>query len=123
MTDIQSLAEVKNAIASLKNHKAAGPDDIPAELLKYGGDNMTNHLHELYEACWSTGMVPQDLKDGKIVTIHKKKGEKTICSNSRGVTLLSNAGKTLARILLTRLLTHVAEKILPESQCILRKET
>ena len=118
---LPTLAEVQKATASLKNHKAAGPDDIPAELLKHGDDHITNHLHELFKACWVTGSVPQDLKDGKIVTIHKR-GNKTLCNNSRGITLLSNAGKTLARIMLTPLLTHVAEKILPESQCGFRKE-
>lgn len=49
---ILTLIEVVKAITSVKNHKAAGPDDIPVELLKYGCANIINHIHGLYKACW-----------------------------------------------------------------------
>ena len=51
------------------------------------------------------------------MTIYKKKGNKTDCSNYRGITLLSIAGKAIARILLDRIVKHVANDFLPESQC------
>jgi len=38
--------------------------------------------------------------------IYKKKGDRAICGNSRGISLLSVAGKLLARVMLIRLLTH-----------------
>ena len=38
------------------------------------------------------------------------------CGNSRGISLLSVAGKVLAKIMLTRLLEHVVDPVLPESQ-------
>ncbi len=41
--------------------------------------------------------VPQDWKDSCIVSIHKKKGDKSICGNSRGLSMLSLTGKILAR--------------------------
>ena len=122
LDQVPTYLEVEKAIWSLKNHKAAGPDGIPAELLKYGGDNTIRYLHKLYQCCWESGQVPQHFKDGKIITIYKNKGDKTICGNSRGVTLLSNAGKGLARVMLTRLIHHVSENILPESQCGFRRE-
>ncbi|KAI8516323.1 hypothetical protein Bbelb_049040 [Branchiostoma belcheri] len=63
------------------------------------------------------GVVPQDLRDAIIVSLYKNKGEKSDCSNYRGVTLLSIAGKILARVVLDRLISTIAEENLPESQC------
>ena len=47
--------------------------------------------------------------------------EQTACGNHRGISLLSTAGKILARIMLNRLIPLVAEKNLPESQCGFRR--
>ena len=44
-------------------------------------------------------------------------GDRTECGNSRGISLLSVAGKALAKIMLTHLLEHVVDLVLPESQC------
>ncbi|XP_076064949.1 uncharacterized protein LOC143038991 [Oratosquilla oratoria] len=38
LDDIPTIQEVSHAINSLKNNKATGPDGIPAELLKHGGN-------------------------------------------------------------------------------------
>ena len=43
--------------------------------------------------------------------MHKQKGDRTECGNSRGIFLLSVAGKVLAKIMLTRLLEHVVDMI------------
>ena len=51
-----------------------------------------------------------------------EKGDKADCGNSRGISLLSAAGKVLARIMLHRVATHVTENILPESQCGFRRD-
>ena len=59
--------------------------------------------------------LPQDFKDAKIVTIFKK-GDRSQCGNYRGISLLSTAGKILAKVLLSRL-QKAESKILPESQC------
>ena len=45
-----------------------------------------------------------------------------IYNNHRGISLLSIAGKILARILLNRLMKHLEQGLLPESQCGFRKE-
>ena len=55
------------------------------------------------------------------MTIYKRKGDKSDCGNSRGISLLSVAGKVLARVMLQRLLAQVAEIVLPESQCGFRR--
>ena len=117
-----TLAEVEKAIASLKCRKAAGPDTVQGELLKYGGGTAAEQLTEFILACWDSGSVPAQWKDAKIVTIYKRKGDKSICGNSRGISLLSTGGKVYARVLLMRLIESVAEIVLPESQCGFRRD-
>ena len=56
------------------------------------------------------------MRDSKIVTLYKKKGERNDCNNYRGISLLSIVGKVFARVILMRL-QKLAERIYPESQC------
>ena len=52
---------------------------------------------------------------------HKNKGDKSICGNSRGKSLLAVAGKVMAKVMLHRLVNNITEGLLPESQCGFRK--
>ena len=117
MDEPPAAEELENAIKSTKSGKAAGPDGIPAEVWKYGGSELRRKLLQLFISIWtSTAGVPQDFKDAIIVTIYKRKGDRAECGNHRGISLLSIAGKILAKILQFRL-QKLAEVILPESQC------
>jgi len=113
-----NLTEVRSAISGLKSNKACGVDHLPAEVFKYGGKDLHVHLHAFICKIWSTYRVPQQWKD---VAIYKNKGDRAGCGNSRGISLLSVGSKILARVILNRLLTHVAAVVLPESQCGFRR--
>ena len=117
-----TLEETTAAIKKLSSGKAAGPGAIAAEIYKYGGTNLTKRLVKLFSNIWGSRAVPQEFKDASIVHIYKRKGEKSICDNHRGISLLCIAGKILARILLNRLALHLADNILPESQCGFRAQ-
>lgn len=114
--------EVHMAIISLKNNKAAGPDNIPSEILKHGGNAILDCLYTIFQKVWASSCCPQQWKDADIVSIFKKKGDRAACGNSRGISLLATAGKVLTRILLFRLLNHITENVLPESQSGFRKD-
>ena len=116
-----SFEETTKAIKQIKCGKAAGVDEIPPEAWKHGGPALYCKLHELFLCCWEQGKLPQDLRDAVIITLYKNKGEKSNCDNYRGITLLSIAGKILARILLNRLVPTIAEDNTPESQCGFRR--
>ena len=97
--------------------KAPGKDAIPPEIYKYGGQKLVKKLYELFKAIWRVGRVPQDYKDASIKHLYKNTGNRSSCDNHRGISLLSIAGKILARLLLNRIIKHIVNDIYPESQC------
>ena len=121
LDDPPSFNEVERAILRLKDNKAAGPDNIPPEVIKYGGCALHRRLHNFILDCWSAKCLPQQWKNANIILVHKQKGDRAECGNSRGISLLSVAGKVLAKIMLTRLLEHIVDLVLPESQCGFRR--
>ena len=100
----------------MKAGKSPGIDDVPAKVYQHGGEAELDKLQNLFISCWEKGTLLQDLRDAVIVSLYQNKGEKTDCSNYRGITLLSIASKILARVLLNRLIRMIARENTPESQ-------
>ena len=118
LADPPTIAEVARAISQMSSNKSPGADSVPAEIYKHGGENLTNHLHQLFTKIWNEESVPQDFKDATVVHIYKRKGDRSSCDNHRGISLLSGAEKILSRLLANRLSDHVLNNdVLPESQC------
>ena len=111
-----TLKEVQAAITAMKSNRAPGPDGIPAEIWT-SSNVLAEQLHIVLGSIWDKEDVPQQFKDANIVTIWKRKGSKSDCSNYRGISLLAIAGKILGRVLLNRLTRSIIEPILTESQC------
>ena len=109
--------EINKAIDGLKPRKAPGPDGIPSELLKNGGQEMRSFICRIIGQIWATNDVPNSWKDAVLITIYKNKGDRATCSNSHGIALLGTAGKVLARVLLRRLIASISESLMPETQC------
>jgi len=42
----------------MKNGKAAGPDDIPAEAIKADTETAVNMLHDLFNKIWEDEIIP-----------------------------------------------------------------
>jgi sulfite reductase beta subunit-like hemoprotein len=47
------------------------------------------------------------MRDAKIVTLYKNKGDRSDCNNYRGISLHSKVGKAFARVVLNRLQVQV----------------
>ena len=109
LEDPSTHEEIRKATMQLKVGKSPGTDGIPAEVYQYEGEAV---LHKL-----------QDLRDAVIVSLYKNEGEKSNCSNYRGITLLSIAGQISARVLLNRLIPTIAQGNTPESQCGFRSNS
>jgi Reverse transcriptase (RNA-dependent DNA polymerase) len=102
----------------MSSGKSPGEDSIPLEISNEGGKQLVRRLLERFLKIRDTESVPQDFKDASIVHIFKRKGDRACCDDYRGISLLSIAGKILARVLLNRLSAHAnLHEVLPVSQC------
>jgi sorting nexin-29 len=118
---LPTTEEVEMAVQKLKKHKAPGMDNVPAELLKYGGNEIIIHLHTIIKEILLTEKMPTDWNLSIICPIHKT-GDLMECSNYRGVSLLNTAYKMLCTILFTRI-PPFAENIIENYQSGFRKNS
>ena len=102
--------EVSDIINKLKRNKAPGTDNIPAELVKYGGYILKHRMYNLILLIWSKEQLPMEWLQGIICPVYKKQ-EWTICSNYRLIMLLNIAYKILTIILNNRLSKIIESKL------------
>jgi len=104
------ISETAKAICKLKNNKAAGLDEVPAELLKQGGEPVAEVLTELFNHIWHVEVIPEEWRESIIIPLPKK-GCLNDCYNWRGIILLSVPGKVFCSMLFNRLKTHVDQRL------------
>jgi len=114
-----SKAEIRKAINALKNGKAAGPDEIPAEAIKADMETAVDMLHSLFSKIWEEEKVPAQWSEGIIIKLPKK-GDLGNCNNYRGIMLLSVPGKVFNRVLLERM-KEAVDPMLRDQQAGFRK--
>ena len=109
-----TMEEFEKGISRMKNGKYPRDDGLPVEVLKEGGATVANKLLKIFNTAYKAEVVQLDWQKGVISPILKN-GDKTVCNNQRGKTLLSHAGKIYNRILKRRLRDCV-EDILDDCQ-------
>jgi len=100
-TDPVTVDEVKKAVQLLKNNRAPGISKITSEMLKAGGNNIIRWLTHIINEDWHSENLPEDWTRGIILLFWKRKGDKLVCTDHRGITLLSIAGRVFTHILLS----------------------
>ncbi|KAK3525020.1 hypothetical protein QTP86_013357 [Hemibagrus guttatus] len=108
-------AEVTEVVQQLLGGKAPGVDEIRPEYLKSLDVVGLSWLTRLCNIAWRSGTVPLDWATGVVVPLFKK-GDRRLCSNYRGITLLSLPGKVYSRVLERRVRPLVKPRI-QEEQC------
>ena len=111
--------EVESAIKTLKCGKAAGVDNVPAELITHSGQPAVDVLHAICIKIWETGKWPSTWTKSIIITIPKK-GNLQLCNNYRTISLMSHGSKVMLKIILNRL-RPLAENIIAEEQAGFRR--
>ncbi|KAK3565371.1 hypothetical protein QTP86_007107 [Hemibagrus guttatus] len=111
-------AEVTEVVQQLLGGKAPGVDEICPEYLKSLDVVGLSWLTRLCNIAWQSGTVPLDWATGVVIPLFKK-GDQRVCSNYRGITLLSLPGKVYSRVLERRVRPLVEPRI-QEEQCSFR---
>jgi hypothetical protein len=106
-------AEVARAIRQVASGKTAGPDGVPAELFKHGGEKILEKMHYICTALWEDGEWPDDCIESIFVPTPKK-GDARQCSNHGTVALVAHASKIILRIILERIRTQTESEVAEE---------
>jgi hypothetical protein len=93
--------EILEIIHHLKNRKAPGEDGIPAEVYKACTSVLLRPIHALFCSVWEDEVFPSDWGTS-ILLPFPKKGDRTVCDNYRGISLIDTAAKMFAILLLNR---------------------
>ena len=94
-------AEVRMAIQKLRTGRAPGPDGVTSECLQ-GLPALPELLQMVFNAAFEVGRLPDAMRQGTIVLLHKK-GSRAECGNMRPLSLLSRFYLVLANIMTARL--------------------
>lgn len=111
-----SLQDVRNYIAKL-NLEYAGQDGLFTEILRFGGNDLTNVTHCVTSDIWKAGRVPKKWRDAITIILCNGKCVIVICEKYRGMTLLCIAGKVLSDKILFSLNSHISIRIIKASKC------
>lgn len=103
-----SLEEVKTAIFGLKNWKTPGTDEIPAELIRYRGEELHVIIYRLCQQIW----INNAYQIGWIRWFSyccTKKDLKEKFANYREILLLNSAYTVFIQILLNRIVSYTED--------------
>ena len=98
-----TCSEVEKALKKMKNGKAVGPDNLPAEVWKILGAPGLDYLQEVLNKIIKEEKVPAEWRKSTLIPIFKNKGDITCCGNYRGIKLMCHSMKLYERIIENRL--------------------
>ena len=93
----------------MKKGKAAGPDEIPSEMLTALGQFGMKEITKLLNFIHVTGEIPTDLKKSVYIAIPKRIGT-VECDQHHTISLMSHLTKVMLQVLMNR----IRNKIPPE---------
>ena len=103
-----SVPEVKTILRQINMRKSAGPDGIPARLIKDCAYELSSPIAHLLNVILETSIIPNDFKIGRVTAIYKN-GERSQLNNYRPITVLPIVSKIMERCIYNQL-TEYLEK-------------
>ena len=107
-------AEVTKSLHRLNNNRAAGSDEIPGELLKYGANQLSLPISKIINEVF-TMHKPLEINNAIMITLPKPGKTKGPVKHLRPVMLLETMRKSISLIVLDRIRPRV-EEYLSDSQ-------
>ena len=98
--------EVSDTIKKLNNNKSVGPMSIPSTILKEIAPTISEPLSKIFNLSFETGLFPTCLKTANVIPVHKKES-KLNTNNYRPISLLSNIGKMIEKLMYSRLFSFL----------------
>ncbi|CAF3935647.1 unnamed protein product [Rotaria sp. Silwood1] len=111
---IPTLNQVQCAIKQMKNGKAPGSNGISIDVIKAGGLPLAKWLHEIFVDIWENEIMIENWTTTILIRLYKNKGDKKICDNYRGISLLVVTSKIFSRIILNRVQGLLDKQLLEE---------
>ncbi|CAE7942823.1 unnamed protein product, partial [Symbiodinium necroappetens] len=100
-------SDVCRAMASIKSHKACGPDGAPGELFKTAPAFLAPLVMPLVFKLGLLGEEAAGLKSALLTWLYKQRGAKNTCSSYRAIMLLPTLTKVIHRAYRPRIYEHV----------------
>lgn len=107
--------EINKIICSFDNKYSTGYDEIPMPIVKQVKKYLVTPLVHLINSSFISGFFPDKLKISKVKPLFKK-GEETIMSNYRPLSLLPVFSKIYEKAMYTRLITYFEQNNLMDKQ-------
>ena len=98
--------EVESILSNLPIGKAAGPDGINNKVLREASKELSIPLCDLFNQSLDSGILPESWKQAHVSAVFKK-GEPSLVSNYRPISLLSNLDKVFERIVFKHLYNYL----------------
>ena len=112
LTSLSSIAfdpqEVEEILRTLKTDKASGPDGLSNRILKELSHELSSPLCSLFNKSLSLGKFPSPYKDANVTPVHKK-GDLSIVSNYRPISLLNSVAKLFEKLVFKYLYNHLQD--------------
>lgn len=110
--DDASVRVTLRTLSELKPKITAGPDEIPAFLLRDCRHALAKPLSIIFNICLRTSTFPKLWKHSRVCPVYKK-GEKCEVVNYRPVSIISNVSKTFELVLFNVVYNKVSALISP----------
>ena len=89
--------EVEKVVNSMKWRKAEGSDGVVVEMVEAAGEFGIRKITDLANTIYSTGQVPDKMKESEFLVIPKKNGA-VECSKHRTISIMSQVAKIVLKV-------------------------
>ena len=105
--------EIRAATKAMKKVKVAGEDEIVIGMIEATEEFRIRKITDVANRNYESGYIPNAMRESVFVSIPKKSGALE-CSTHRTISIMSQLGKVLLRVVMSRLKGKMNERVLEE---------